>query len=205
MYALYQSYDFTQVQISRLFIWGFGSSMIFGTFVGALSDKLGRRSACQGFCVIYALSCFTKHSRSYDVLLFGRILGGIATSLLFSTFEAWLLSENSERQFTDDHLKTTFSNANFGNGIIAILAGVLGNAMVSLFGYVGAFDLSAIILLVDLFVISSWWTENYGNQSVEVKKLFQDAVEEMKNDKKILVVGCIQSCFESAMYLFVFM
>lgn len=39
MYALYQHYGFGMGDIGKLFIAGFGSSMVFGTVVGALADK----------------------------------------------------------------------------------------------------------------------------------------------------------------------
>jgi hypothetical protein len=40
VYALYEKYGYTPAQIGQLFIAGFGSSMIVGTFVGALADKM---------------------------------------------------------------------------------------------------------------------------------------------------------------------
>ena len=39
VYALYQYYGFDRGQIGRLFIGGFASSMIFGTFAGSLTDR----------------------------------------------------------------------------------------------------------------------------------------------------------------------
>jgi hypothetical protein len=39
VYALYEHYGYSPAQIGQLFIAGFGSSMLFGTFVGALADK----------------------------------------------------------------------------------------------------------------------------------------------------------------------
>lgn len=42
----------------------------------------------------YTLSCMTKHWGVYGVLMMGRVLGGIATSLLFSAFESWLVAEH---------------------------------------------------------------------------------------------------------------
>jgi len=39
VYALYQHYGFDRSDIGRLFIAGFGSSMVFGTIVGSLADK----------------------------------------------------------------------------------------------------------------------------------------------------------------------
>lgn len=40
VYALYEFYGYTVGDIGKLFIAGFGSSLIFGTIVGALADKL---------------------------------------------------------------------------------------------------------------------------------------------------------------------
>lgn len=39
VYRLYDFYGFDMGQIGKLFIAGFGSSMVFGTVVGALADK----------------------------------------------------------------------------------------------------------------------------------------------------------------------
>ena len=77
--------------IGLLFIAGFGSSLVFGTFAGAACDRAGRRRGCLGYVGSYALSCMLKHSPNYWVLMVGRLLGGISTSLLFSAFEAWMV------------------------------------------------------------------------------------------------------------------
>jgi len=39
VYALYQYYNMSKHDIEVLFVAGFGSSMIFGTFVGSIADK----------------------------------------------------------------------------------------------------------------------------------------------------------------------
>ena len=132
VYYLYSQYGFDKGDIGRLFIAGFGSSMLFGTIVGSLADKQyarppaspaipfpysnpnpmwlgfsltnrlwcassrGRKRACITYCISYILSCITKHSPEYRVLMIGRILGGIATSLLFSAFESWLVAEHNK-------------------------------------------------------------------------------------------------------------
>ncbi|CAN1254693.1 Molybdate-anion transporter [Linum perenne] len=89
VYYLYSQYGYGKGDIGQLFIAGFGSSMLFGTIVGS-----GRKRACITYCITYILSCITKHSPHYKVLMLGRILGGIATSLLFSAFESWLVAEH---------------------------------------------------------------------------------------------------------------
>lgn len=40
MYALYQYYGYNTGEIGKLFIAGFGSSMVFGTFIGSLADRV---------------------------------------------------------------------------------------------------------------------------------------------------------------------
>jgi hypothetical protein len=40
VYALYEKYGYSPAQIGQLFIAGFGASLVVGTFVGALADRL---------------------------------------------------------------------------------------------------------------------------------------------------------------------
>ena len=67
VYALYDAYGYTQHEIAVLFVAGFGSSMIFGSFIGGMADQGGRRRFVILFAVIYALSCMTK--REYLFIL----------------------------------------------------------------------------------------------------------------------------------------
>lgn len=46
--------------------------------------------------VMYTSGCVTKHFNDFNVLLAGRLFSGIATSLLNSAFESWLVAEHSK-------------------------------------------------------------------------------------------------------------
>ncbi len=83
-------------QIAVLYVVGFASSVCFGTATGPLADMVGRRKMALAFAVIYTFCCVTKLSSSYWILMLGRVLGGISTSMLFSTFEAWYVYEHTE-------------------------------------------------------------------------------------------------------------
>ncbi|CAC5370222.1 Molybdate-anion transporter [Mytilus coruscus] len=96
LYKLYSYYGFQEPQIAVLYVFGFAASVIFGTWTHIAADNFGRKKLCLFFTVIYSLSCFLKLSRSYGVLIIGRILGGLATSVLFSAFEAWYVHEHLE-------------------------------------------------------------------------------------------------------------
>jgi len=205
VYALYSSYGFSSAEIAQFFVAGFGSSMVIGTFVGSLSDKYGRKTMCLVFVACYIASALTKLSHSYWVLMFGRVFSGVATSLLFSAFEAWMVCEHNKRGFSPALLSDTFSKATAGNGIIAVLAGLTSSFLADNFGYVVPF-LFAIVPLTTLSIpILTSWTENYGDNSVPVSQTFKSAITFLKASPSTLLLGLAQSTFEGAMYAFVFM
>ncbi|XP_057519179.1 uncharacterized protein LOC130799906 [Amaranthus tricolor] len=210
VYYLYTTYGFGKGEIGQLFIAGFGSSMLFGTIVGSLADKQGRKRACVTYCLTYIMSCITKHSPQYKILMIGRILGGIATSLLFSAFESWLVAEHNKKGFEQQWLSVTFSKAIFlGNGLVAILSGLLGNLLVDTFGFgaVAPFDAASCFLAIGMVIILTSWGENFGDASDNKDLLtqFSTAAVAIASDEKIALLGAIQSLFEGSMYTFVFL
>ena len=224
VYALYKNYGYGLEDISVLFIAGFFSSALFGTVISSLADRYGRKLMCCAFCIIYSSSCLTKLSSNFQVLLMGRILGGIATSLLFSVFEAWMVSEHHSRGFAEDLLSATFSWATFGNGLVAIASGVLANASVDLTSsFVAPFMLSMLFLLFGLVIVLKSWKENYGerqpsdspnspsylnaaaNDEESSQLSLVEGLKIVMSDIRILSTGMIVSLFEGSMYTFVFL
>jgi predicted MFS family arabinose efflux permease len=65
--------------------------MLAGTVVASLGDKYGRRTMCILYSCFYGAGCLTKLSSDFYFLILGRVLSGIATSLLFSSFESWMV------------------------------------------------------------------------------------------------------------------
>lgn len=204
VYALYTDYGFDKQAIGQLFIAGFGSSALFGTVIGSIADKFGRKFNVIVFVVSYALSCATKHFNNFHILLAGRILAGIATSILFSAFEAWLVSEHNRRAHEPALLSDTFSKAQFGNAVVAILSGQMAGLAAQRFGKVAPFDAAAVCLGLTGVIVLATWTENYGDARQSVSSGLRSAWGMMLADEKIILVGVIQSVFESAMYLMVF-
>lgn len=203
VYALYQSYNMTKHQIELLFICGFGSSMLFGTVIGSFADKYGRRFNCLLYGVTYGLACLTKHFNNFGVLMGGRVLAGIATSILYSAFESWLIYEHKARGFEEKSLGNLFANAYLGNSVVAISAGVVAQYAANSFGYVAPFDTSLLVLICMIVLISMYWTENFGDSSVELKQSFFNAYQAIVSDKRIMMLGLVQGLFEGCMYVFV--
>jgi len=232
VYALYADYGFDQHEIAQLFVAGFGSSMVFGSFVGGIADLGGRRLFVLIFAVLYVASCLTKHFKNYNMLMLGRLLGGISTSLLFSVFEAWLIKAHSDADLPKQCLPKSFSWAAFGNGAIAIMAGLIANhitdsapmeqvsGMIYKGGYLNPFDLAIGALILCSTGAITLWEENYGSQEDEcnnnrtqehgkVKAAWYDGLRNALyvalRNREIILCGIISSLFEGSMYIFVFM
>merc|ERR1711968_75538 len=100
--------------------------------------------------------------------MIGRLLGGVATSLLFSVFESWMIASHFKNGFSGEQLGDTFTKAYFGNSIVAIAAGVIGGFAADNFGLVAPFDVSMIMLIAGSTVVWATWSENYGDTKVDV-------------------------------------
>lgn len=203
VYALYQSYGMTPHQIEVLFVAGFGSSMIFGTIVGSFADRFGRRANCILYGILYGMACITKHFSNFWILMLGRLLGGMATSILYSAFESWLVYEHNKRGFEPDLLGNIFSLSVLGNSLVAIVAGLVAQKFADLFSFVAPFDVSLATLTMMVIVIIYTWPENYGDRSNNFQQSFAKAMNAIRTDYKILCLGLIQSLFEGSMYVFV--
>ena len=82
---------------TQLFVAGYVSSGVFGLLVGAAADRWGRRRSCCAFGLLYVTASLLIQVNHFGVLLLGRVLSGIATSLLFSVFDSWMVAEHNAR------------------------------------------------------------------------------------------------------------
>lgn len=244
VYALYESYGLPRADIARLFVAGFGASLAFGTVAGSWVDSIGPKRGCQLYCVLYVISCATKHFNGFWFLLAGRLTGGVATSLLFCAFEAWLIRERegeltrrrvgasqvSQQRGEDLVLRRTFGLMWFGSSLVAIAAGLLGDAAVGLMpltkvsrvfnvgGLTAPFDFAAMLLLVGLALLTATWEENLGDegkasgdgqlraeQSRESPtELLGRAAAVVSGDGTLLALMAVVACFEGSTYAFIF-
>ena len=192
VYALYDAYGYKQHQIAVLFVAGFGSSMIFGTFMGGLADSCGRKKFTIFFCIVYALSCLTKHFKDFGVLMLGRLLGGVATSLLFSVFDSWLIKSHAEANVSP-MLSNSFATAQYWNSVSAITAGLLANkaadttkleairkdSVVYMGGYLNPFDVAFLALCICGILAATLWDENYGDDKKSAPEVGPEDGEEV--------------------------
>ncbi|CAA7261188.1 unnamed protein product [Cyclocybe aegerita] len=219
LFSLYrEQYRFEERVVALLFVTGFVSAGVFAPLVGVLADQHGRRQLCLVFCITYTTTCALMTIHSLPVLLFGRLLGGASTSILFSAFESWLISASNSASLPVSDLSTIMGRATLVNGFVAATAGVVSNQLVEVTGgnFVSPFMASGMLLMVGWAVIRATWTENYGavrastteRDVFQVKRLGQAWKIVRKGfglDVRLVVLGWTQTCFEGSMYLFVFL
>ncbi|KAF9528416.1 hypothetical protein CPB83DRAFT_894447 [Crepidotus variabilis] len=213
VYTLYrEQYQFPERMVAVFFVTGFLSAGLAAPMVGAWADEHGRRKMCLIFCLTYAISCVCIMIPSMPILLFGRVLGGFSTSILFSAFESWLISSANNVSLPSADLSTIMGRATLINGLVATAAGVVSNQLVSTTrNFVAPFAASGVLLLLAWLVIRNTWTENFGRQGSPTEKdIFQVrrlgvAWNIVRRDPLLLVLGLTQTCFEGSMYLFVFL
>src|SRR4051812_37633786 len=85
-------------------------------------------------CMCMCMDVYMDGCVCISILIGGRVLGGIATSILFSSFESWMVHEHHEQGYPEEWLGMTFAVCTSGNGIVAIASGVIASFVRENFG-----------------------------------------------------------------------
>ncbi|KAI8382904.1 hypothetical protein BD560DRAFT_204284 [Blakeslea trispora] len=205
LYKLYHFYGLELMQIAMLFLTGFVSGAFAGTVVGSLADTWGRKRICLVFCMITIVSLFLRMINDYAVLFLSHVLSGLSTALLYSVFESWYVSEHSAQGFPAEWRARTFALSTLLNSIVAILAGILANGLVDIWGLGAPYMASVGLLCLASIAISSLWTENYGHHATNARliKTLSTGIHTLFESKDIMMIGLAQTLFECSMYIFV--
>ena len=94
------------------------------------------------------------------VLVSGRVFGGLSTTLLFSVFETWMITEYHNRglENTGLLLSGVFGNMTTLSSVVAILTGVFGDLLVQYSASrIAPFLASVFCLAVAVFLICTRW------------------------------------------------
>ena len=117
------------------------------------------------YCGLYMITCLTMLSDSLLVLFFGRLTGGVSTTLLFSVFEAWMISTYHEQGLHTSglELSTVFGNMTTLSCMVAIASGVFGDVLVTYSGTrTWPFMASCLCCVGAAFLISKIWVWKTG-------------------------------------------
>ncbi|ORY62637.1 uncharacterized protein BCR38DRAFT_486899 [Pseudomassariella vexata] len=209
LYSLYKDeHGVSSSVVFALFTTGFLSGGLSAYFVGSLADKYGRKKTCLAFCLLNSASCLLTMVPMVPLLFAGRVLGGISTSILFSVFDSWLVSNFRERRLVEKgcDLSQTYGTMSTINSVTAIASGVMSDVVVWMTGTKKApFLVSAILLWLATPTIKSRWAENYGSAATKGKKNNETtSMWSIIKRPVIMALALAMTMFEGSMYLFVF-
>ncbi|KAJ8397076.1 hypothetical protein AAFF_G00011300 [Aldrovandia affinis] len=234
LYKLYRHYSFLESQIAILYVCGLASCVLFAPVAAWLPQALGRRHTCLLFCLAYSACCLTKLSRDYFILILGRVLGGLSTSLLATAFEAWYVHHHlGVRDFPHEWIPSTFARAAGWNHGLAVGAGLVANLLAE---WAGLGPVAPFVLAIPCLAACGWvvlW--DWGKEETEgglghdksqgpllappsaaavashisARARFWHACREglrcLLSDRRVMLLGGVQALFESVLYIFVFL
>ncbi|KAI1074037.1 MFS general substrate transporter [Whalleya microplaca] len=220
MYSLFRDEKGLDEQtVAILYVTTYISAAVSAFFTGYLADKFGRRAACLVFCGIHSLASISVLFNEVEVLIVGRVCGGIGLNLLWTAFESWMVTEYNTRELDQSlfPLSSMFGLMTTSNCTTAILAGVLGHCIVLALGsktdpfILGAFmDFCAAILMLRT------WNENRGTAgTASLDDQCEDGDDDhyqppqigpiaTLKDVRIWVLSFASCCFEGTIFLLMF-
>lgn len=175
--------------------------------------------------VVYGISSVLKMMNNFFILVVARILSGVGTSLLFSVLESWMVKVHKKRGYPENALIKTFSESTFVNGLAAVVAGVVASFFSDSWGFNLGYKAPFAFSALDLFLMTGFvwvmWPSDHQDPAgagglpispapvpsisiAAVKNVLFTGLNDMLADKRILYLCVVQSLFEGAMSVFVF-
>ncbi|MCO5576300.1 hypothetical protein L7F22_030109 [Adiantum nelumboides] len=197
---------FKRDRIALFFIFSHLTSLVLGPLVGILADHIGRKKACVSYCLLQLIGSLTKQSVNSLTLWSASICHGLSTSLLRSTFEAWLVAEHEKSGFRQEWISDTFWMISFGASVVAIGAGGLANYLVGQLpqGIAAPSLAAAVVSTFAAFSILLFWDENpLPSHAKLIGALKKDLI--LCFEKKMVLLGCAHACLDFASTAFWFL
>jgi MFS transporter, MFS domain-containing protein family, molybdate-anion transporter len=195
--------------VAYLYCLGFATGGILSPITGPLVDKIGRKKSAILYCCLEMLINYMEQFPYLSGLILARMIGGFTTNLLSSVFETWLDTEYRRRGFAKEKYEIIMRDSVIISNMAAIFSGYLSHILANRYGTVGPFQGAVTCTTIALIVVCFVWTENYGvnndGPSKNMMGYFKEAVGAFRDDRKMLIVGILQSLTAGSVQIFVFL
>lgn len=193
-------------QIIKLYITTITASAITGLGTEII-DVGTRKDKCVISAMFYSISMFSiLFGGHYEMLLLGRIVYGIASSLHHSSFEAYAVHEHSSLGFPEDWLGHTFTLLTHAMALMAALSGILGQIAAST-GQLGCPGLCSIMFAIaGAYMLVTWEKDLNAPRFMLNSFLFNmnNAMKTLKSNRPLLLLLMISSLCETSILVFAF-
>jgi len=194
-------------QITKLYVITIASTTIFGVVMEVI-DIGSRKNKCVLSAILYAISMssvfFGGH---FDMLLMGRIVFGVASSIHHSAFDAYVITEHTSQGFPDDWLSQTFTSLTHAIALVAALSGVLGQTAGVSYPLGTAALSCAVFSLSGVYISFVWSKDSYNGSRFMLSQFLQSVSQTVQaaraNRQAALLIGITSLC-ESAITIFTY-
>jgi MFS family permease len=224
MFALYNRiHGFTRTEIGYLLALDNFAAFFLGPILSGLADVYGRKKFCVLYCISIIVHVSLRVTGSRSLAVVAQIVTGISACLLDNVFESWLnfeanflfpgLEEETAKKMKNSYLREIFTKQVTLDCFCSIVLTGVATILYAYYGILYPFYASIVLSFIAGLVIALWWQENnmsklYLEENTIHNYTFFErtlyAWNKLKNDKALLSVGIIDSCFKISLILFLF-
>ncbi|TYG46122.1 hypothetical protein ES288_D11G231100v1 [Gossypium darwinii] len=195
-------YGITKEDTVTFMLIGFGAALFVGSFLGLLSDLIGRKKSCLVFYIFHLVVGIWKRITSSPSFWVANVCLSLATSIFSFSFETWAVVEH-DKGHRQDLLNETFWLMTFFESAALIGSQVMSNWMVggNLEKEIACPSTAAILTaIVGIICIS----RVYGGspQTVTFKEYKVSFYSYILCDRRIWLLACAQSCLHFSIVVF---
>lgn len=205
-YHTFISLHLTLEKITMLYITTITASTLAGVAT-EIVDVGTRKDKCVISAMLYSISMFSiLFGGHYEMILLGRIVYGVASSLHHTSFESYAVHEHSSLGFPEDWLGHTFSLLTHCMALMAALSGILGQIAAST-GQLGCPALCCALFAVSAAYMVITWEKDLNSPRFMLSSFIYNmnsTISAVRSNKQILLLLAISSLCEASMLVFTF-
>ncbi|XVF17558.1 hypothetical protein REPUB_Repub10bG0133700 [Reevesia pubescens] len=182
---------------------GFGAALFVGSFLGLISDLIGRKKICLVFYILHLIVGIWKRITSSPSFWVANVCLSLATSIFSFSFETWAVVEHDKQGHRQDILNETFWLMTFFESASLIGSQVIGNWLVgsNLEKGISSPSTAAILLgIVGIICMSRYYD---GTPLMMTFKDYKVSFYTyILGDRRIWLLACAQACLHFSIVVF---
>jgi MFS family permease len=224
LYEFFEKYHGMSVEsTAQMIAISFLSNLLLGPLlVGFLNDKSNKKFPCLLYGVLLSTSCLVRQIKNPAALITSQIAFGMSSSVLYTSFENWFVTEInlkvSDKNVKDLTLSAAFEKSMIGDSITAVAVSVITGNLKKIYGiqapYFFSVFLSSICFIISCLLITTFNNSKIDDKKVEnnqssnglvgVFKNIKTSLIACKNDPFIILIGLTESMLFAVLHIFIF-
>ncbi|KAK8517487.1 hypothetical protein V6N12_016337 [Hibiscus sabdariffa] len=182
---------------------GFGAALFVGSFLGPVSDLIGRKKVCLVFFMLHLIVGIWRMIASSPSFWIANVCLSLATSIFTFSFEKWAVMEHDKMGHRQEILNETFWLMIFFESASLIGSQVIGNWMVGGNLEKGIGSPSAAAALLAMVGIICMSRDHDGTpKTIMFKDYRASFYAYILGDRRIWLLACAQTCLHFSIAVF---